>query len=92
MPLVKSINLWCHDFDETKLEQMYRDLIYRLWNGRKVKEYNIQIELSDLNNIMGIVSIGDTEENVVALINALKDISSKTEIKEYRKHNNHTKS
>jgi len=31
------------------------------------KEYNIQIEMSDLSNILAIVSIGDREENLVAL-------------------------
>jgi arginine decarboxylase len=49
------------------------------------KEYNIQIELSDLNNILAIVSIGDRREDLESLINALKDISSKTEAKEYKK-------
>ena len=43
------------------------------------REYNIQIEMSDLSNILAIISLGDKEENITLLINALKDISSKSE-------------
>ncbi|NLL06504.1 MAG: aminotransferase class I/II-fold pyridoxal phosphate-dependent enzyme [Clostridiaceae bacterium] len=77
----------CYDIDETKLGISVAGLGYTGYEMEEKlrNEYNIQIELSDMHNIMGIVSIGDTEENIVALINALKDISSKTEIKEYRK-------
>jgi len=77
----------CYDFDETKLGINVSGLGYTGYEMEEKlrKEYNIQIELSDMNNIMAIISIGDTEENIVALINALKDISSKTEVKEYRK-------
>ncbi|HEX3029524.1 MAG TPA: arginine decarboxylase, partial [Clostridia bacterium] len=48
------------------------------------KDYNIQIELSDLCNILAIVSIGDRKQDLEALVNALKDISSKTQAVEYR--------
>ncbi len=77
----------CYDFDETKLGISVAGLGFTGYEMEEKlrNEYNIQIELSDMHNIMGIVSIGDTEENIVALINALKDISSKTEVKEYRK-------
>jgi len=75
------------DFDETKLGINVAGLGYTGYEMEEKlrKEYNIQIELSDMHNIMGIVSIGDSEENIIALINALKDISSKTKVKEHRK-------
>lgn len=76
-----------YDFDETKLGINVAGLGYTGYEmeAKLREEYNIQLEMSDLHNILGIVSMGDTEENIVALINALKDISSKTEVKEYRK-------
>lgn len=75
-----------HDFDETKLGINVRGLGYTGYEmeGKLRKEYNIQIELSDLYNILAIVSLGDRKEDLQALINALKDIASKTEVKDYR--------
>jgi len=75
----------CCDFDETKLGINVSGLGYTGYEmeAKLRKEYNIQIELSDIYNILAVVSIGDREENLVALINALKDIASKTEIRKY---------
>ncbi|MFZ5989951.1 MAG: aminotransferase class I/II-fold pyridoxal phosphate-dependent enzyme [Bacillota bacterium] len=77
----------CYDFDETKLGINVSGLGYTGYEmeAKLRAEYNIQIELSDLHNILAIVSVGDKEENLTALINALKDIASKTEIREYAK-------
>ena len=77
----------CFDFDETKLGINVAGLGYTGYEmeSKLRKEYNIQIELSDMNNILAMVSIGDKEENLIALIEALKDISSKTEIRDYKK-------
>lgn len=71
----------CYDFDETKLGINVRGLGYTGYQmeAKLRKEYNIQIELSDLYNILAIVSIGDTKENLEALINALKDIALKSD-------------
>lgn len=76
----------CHDFDETKLGINVCGLGYTGYQMEQKlrKEYNIQIELSDLYNILAIVSIGDRKEHLEALINALKDISTKTEVKEFK--------
>lgn len=41
------------------------------------EDYNIQMELSDFYNVLGLITIGDTDESVDKLINALKDISEK---------------
>ncbi len=76
----------CFDFDETKLGINVSGLGYTGYQmeSKLRKEYNIQIELSDLCNILAIVSIGDRKQDLEALVNALKDISSKTQAVEYR--------
>jgi arginine decarboxylase len=72
----------CWDFDETKLGINIRGLGYTGYQMEEKlrKEYNIQIELSDLYNILAVVTIGDRKEDLQALIDALKDIASKTKV------------
>lgn len=66
-----------HAFDTTKLGvnvtqigltgfEVY-DMLY--------EKYNIQIEMSDMYNILAIVSLGDDEESLNALVEALRDIA-----------------
>ncbi|MGE4282426.1 MAG: aminotransferase class I/II-fold pyridoxal phosphate-dependent enzyme [Clostridia bacterium] len=76
----------CHDFDETKLGINVRKLGYTGYEIEKKlrAQYNIQIEMSDLYNILAIITIGDTKEDLQALVNALKDISVKTEVREVK--------
>lgn len=75
----------CYDFDETKLAVNVRGLGYTGYQmeSKLRKEYNIQVELSDLCNILAIVSIGDRKEDLEAFVNALKDIASKTQTVEF---------
>ena len=40
-----------------------------------VDDYNIQMELSDYYNTLGLITIGDSEESVNKLLDALRDIS-----------------
>ncbi len=67
------------DFDETKMGINVRNIgltgfeVYDLLRD----EYNIQTELGDLYNVLAIISLGDTEESLQALIDALKDLSIK---------------
>lgn len=67
------------NFDETKLGVNVRELgltgfeVYDILRD----EYNIQTELGDMYNVLAIISLGDTEESVGALVNALKDIAQK---------------
>jgi arginine decarboxylase len=70
----------CDGFDETKLAVNVRGLGYTGYQVERIlrKEYNIQIELADLYNIMAIVSIGDRQENLQALVEALKDMAAKS--------------
>ncbi len=76
----------CYDFDETKLSINVMKLGFTGYEMEQKlrKEYNIQIEMSDLYNILAIVSLGDTKEDIQALINALKDIAQKTETREIK--------
>lgn len=82
-------NPGCIDFDETKLGINVRKLGYTGYEmeSKLRNEYNIQIELADLNNILAIVSIGDSIENLKALVDSLKDISCKSHIKDYNRIN-----
>uniref|UniRef100_UPI0035937F9A aminotransferase class I/II-fold pyridoxal phosphate-dependent enzyme n=1 Tax=Herbivorax sp. ANBcel31 TaxID=3069754 RepID=UPI0035937F9A len=75
-----------YDFDETKLGINVSRLGYTGYEveAKLRKEYNIQIELSDMCNILAVISIGDSEKNVISLINALKHMASKSEIHEYK--------
>lgn len=68
----------CCDFDETKLCVNVAKLGL---TGCQVeallrKKYNIQVEMSDLFNILALVTIGDKKESVEALVNALKEIAA----------------
>lgn len=76
----------CFDFDETKLGVNVMELGYTGYEMEKKlrAEYNIQIEMSDLYNILAIISIGDSKEDVHALVNALEDIAAKTEAKQVK--------
>lgn len=66
-----------YDFDPTKMIISVRNLGI---TGYEVEvwlreNYNIEVELSDLYNILCIVSIGDTIETTQTLINALKKLA-----------------
>jgi arginine/lysine/ornithine decarboxylase len=68
-----------YEFDETKLSVYVRELGMSGYEMESVlrKEYRVQIELSDLYNIMAIITIGDRKQDLDALIHALKDIARK---------------
>ncbi len=40
-----------------------------------IDDYNIQVELSDFYNVLGLITLGDTEKSIEILLTALKDIS-----------------
>jgi arginine/lysine/ornithine decarboxylase len=67
------------DFDITKLGVNFRKVgltgfeVYDLLH----EEYNIQVELSDMYNILAVVSLGDSYDSVNALCDALEDLVSK---------------
>lgn len=76
----------CYDFDETKLGINVIGLGYTGYEMESLlrKEYNIQIELSDIYNILAIISLGDRKQDLEALVNALKDISSKAQTRKLK--------
>jgi len=67
----------CFDFDETKLGINVRQTGYTGYQVEALlrEKFNIQVEMSDLYNILAIVSIGDRREDVTALVNALRQLS-----------------
>lgn len=67
------------NFDETKLGVNVTGLGITGLRAYDIlrDEYNIQVELGDVFNILAIVSVGDDENSLKALIEALKDISMK---------------
>jgi len=67
------------DFDETKLGINVSGLGMTGFKAYDIlrDEYNIQVELGDVFNVLAIVSVGDDEESIRALIEALKSMSKK---------------
>lgn len=67
------------DFDETKLGINVSDLGITGFKAYDIlrDEYNIQVELGDVFNVLAIVSVGDDEASIKALIEALKSMSKK---------------
>ncbi len=66
-----------YDVDETKLVVHVSETGYTGFEVYDIlhDKYNIQVEVADANNIMAVISIGDTEENIDQLVKALEDIS-----------------
>lgn len=65
------------DFDDTKLGVNVRELGLSGYDAEKLlrKEYNIQVELADMYNILAITAVGDTEESIGALVAAIKGLA-----------------
>jgi len=68
----------CYAFDPTKLTITCRDLGITGFDLDMIlaNKYHIQMELSDLYNILAVGSFGDTKESIEALLSALKEISN----------------
>lgn len=68
----------CADFDETKLGVHVRKTGYTGYQIESLlrEKYNIQIEMSDLYNILAIISLGDRQEDVTALVDALRETAA----------------
>jgi lysine decarboxylase len=69
------------DYDPTKLIISIKDLGLTGYEVEKWlrEKHNIEVELSDLYNILCIVTIGDTEVEGDLLIQALKDLANECE-------------
>ncbi|GAX88620.1 arginine decarboxylase [Effusibacillus lacus] len=68
-----------YDMDPLKLTVSVKDLGISGYDVERIlrEEFNIEVELSDLYNILCIVTVGDTQENVDALIIALRRIAER---------------
>lgn len=73
-------------FDETKLGINVSKLGLTGFQAYDIlrDEYNIQMELGDIYNVLGIVSLGDSKDAIEALVDALKDISLKYKKEEFK--------
>lgn len=68
-----------YDFDETKLGVCVKEIGLTGYEVERIlrADYNIQVELGDMYNILCIISLGDRKESLDALINALLEIKEK---------------
>lgn len=68
-----------YGFDETKLGINVRRLGITGYEMEYIlrHEYNIQIEMADLYNILAIIGIGDDQDTIDRLINALQQVALK---------------
>lgn len=64
-------------FDPTKITISAKELGLKGFELESllVDKYNIQMELSDYYNVLGLVTIGDSQESIDKLLDALRDIS-----------------
>lgn len=68
-----------YDFDETKLSISARELGLTGFELETllINDYNIQVELSDFYNVLGLITLGDDESSANKLLSALIDISKR---------------
>lgn len=66
-------------FDETKLGINVRGLGLSGFEAYDIliDEYNIQMELGDMYNVLAIVSVGDSEESISTLCAAIEDLAAR---------------
>ncbi|MHA7965582.1 aminotransferase class I/II-fold pyridoxal phosphate-dependent enzyme [Paenibacillus sp. CAU 1782] len=71
----------CYAFDETKLSINVAGIGCTGYQIESIlrKQYNIQVELADMHNVMALVSLGDRKQDLETLVYALRDIAGKTE-------------
>ncbi|MFY9175393.1 MAG: aminotransferase class I/II-fold pyridoxal phosphate-dependent enzyme [Peptococcia bacterium] len=73
----------CVALDPTKIVVNVRALGLSGYEVEKIlrKKYHLQVELSDLFNIIALVSLGDNQETIDYLVNALSEIAGAQSIK-----------
>lgn len=67
----------CHAFDPTKITLNVTNLGISGYEMEKIlrSRYDLQVELSDLYNVILLVTIGDDEQTVRYMVDAIRDIS-----------------
>lgn len=78
----------CFAFDPTKIVVNVRELGLSGYEFAQIlrKNYQIQVELADLFNILALVSIGDTPETLNKLVRGLKDLAKSRPLKKMVKY------
>lgn len=73
----------CHALDPTKITVNVQDLGLSGYEMENIlrREYRIQVELSDLYNVLLLISIGDDWEMARRLVAAFQDIASQRPVK-----------
>ncbi|MDD4600097.1 MAG: aminotransferase class I/II-fold pyridoxal phosphate-dependent enzyme [Negativicutes bacterium] len=68
-----------YSFDPTKVTVTVKGLGLRGAEAERIlrHEYKIQVELSDMYNILFLITLGDTEVEARALVEALRDMAAK---------------
>lgn len=68
-----------YDMDPLKLTISIKDLGITGYDVERTlrEEFNIEVELSDLYNILCIVTVGDTKETIDALLHALRRVAER---------------
>lgn len=63
-------------YDETRLVITVRDLGYTGYEAARILQhrYNVQVELSDLFNVVALASIGTTQDHIDQLVAAVKEL------------------
>lgn len=76
----------CLDYDPTKLVINVRALGVSGFEVERILRhgFHIQVELSDLYNVLCVVTIGDTKETVRALVEAMRQIASRFKPRDVR--------
>jgi len=67
-----------HGFDGTKLNITARDLGYTGYEVEQIlrKQYNLQMEMSELFNCLALITIGHTREDVQKIVKACEDVDN----------------
>jgi lysine decarboxylase len=67
----------CFRYDRTKLAINVRELGLSGFETEKILKYgyHIQVELSDLYNVLAVGAIGDNEDSINALVSAVREIA-----------------
>ncbi|HHW98136.1 MAG TPA: aminotransferase class I/II-fold pyridoxal phosphate-dependent enzyme [Firmicutes bacterium] len=76
----------CPAYDPTKLVISVRALGVSGFEVERIlrQGFHIQVDLSDLYNVLAVVTIGDTKETVRALVEALRQIASRFKPRDVR--------
>jgi len=64
-------------YDETRIVITVKDLGYTGYEADQIlrNRYNVQVELADLFNVVALITIGDSQDKIDKLVNAVKELA-----------------